>query len=359
MKEYGRRLLEKHGLNTNVTDELPEDYRDVELPLLALLILAVVGKRLWIDVELVLDNLPPRMAKYAVEKGEGISTSGTYVRLFPLHMAARAAPRLIIERMLLAAPNAARIKDDYECGCGDLALHSAIKEKNHDAIQLLVDSYPEAVLEKNDYGHTPLHYALMDAPRSIIECMLLAAPNAIRVKDSHGSLPLHHATKHKNSDAMELLVDAYPEAVLEKDSLGNTPLYFALMDAPRSIIEYMLLAAPNVIRMKDSHGNLPLHYAAQHKNFDAIELLVDAYPEAVLEENRRGQAPLHCVAENSQNKNCPKFSHNDIVKLLVRAYPKALFTTVKDDILNLDDIKLIVVEWSYQALERQLPLMLL
>jgi len=121
----------------------------------------------------------------------------------------------------------------------------------------------------------------------------------------------------------------------------------------------MLLAAPNAVRKKDHIRYTPLHYATKNDNVDAIKLFVDAYPEAVLEENNRNETPLHFAAVNSWNKNMQTFQNNDIIKLLIRAYPKALFTTASDGILNFDDIKSIVVKWSYQALERHLPLILL
>jgi len=104
MKEYGRRLL-----NTNVTDELLEDCRHIRLPLHVLPILACAGKWPSRDVELILDNLPPRMAKCALEMKEGIITGDIYVRFISLDIAAQAAPRSLTNRMVSLTPNAARI----------------------------------------------------------------------------------------------------------------------------------------------------------------------------------------------------------------------------------------------------------
>jgi len=102
------------------------------------LLLAVFGKRPCSDVELILDNLPPRMAECEFEMRD------VYIRTFPLHIAAaKGAPRSIIERMLLVAPKAVRKKDYF----GDLPLHRAARTENTDAIELLMDAYPEAVLE--------------------------------------------------------------------------------------------------------------------------------------------------------------------------------------------------------------------
>ena len=42
---------------------------------------------------------------------------------------------------------------------GELPLHGVTYNNNVDAIKLLVDAYPDAVLEKNNKGEIPLHCA--------------------------------------------------------------------------------------------------------------------------------------------------------------------------------------------------------
>ena len=156
---------------------------------------------------------------------------------------------------------------------------------------------------------------------------------------------------------LELLLENLPPRMAKnalmrgEDRYMRTPLHDVAWKAPRSIIKLILALAPDATRIKDKDGELPLHSATYNNNIDAIKLLVDEYPDAVLEKNNKGETPLHCAAESAKNNDHSKRLRADIVKLLVRIYPKAILTTVQDGILNMDDIKFLVVEWSNQALQ--------
>ncbi len=108
--------------------------------------------------------------------------------------------------------------------------------------------------------------------------------------------------------------------------------------------------------MTTSAGFLPIHYAACRKNVDAIELLANLYPESVIGKTKYGKTPLYYTARNVRNYRHPTVSRSDIVKLLVRSYRGALFTTLEEGISNLEDIQSLMVEWSCQALKRSVQL---
>ena len=193
MMELGRRLFEQHGVNTNMMDT----FRCYKFPLHVLSEKARYGFVRWSDVQLLLKHLSPPVAKDALMRRDG------FCNLIPLHLAAEEAPRSMIDLMLSLAPDAARVKD-YG---GDLPLQIAVLSKNIDAIELLVERYPEAILESDNFGTTALHYAASYAPRSVIDQMLSKAPDAARIKDKgDGALPLHYATGYSNVDAVELLI---------------------------------------------------------------------------------------------------------------------------------------------------------
>ncbi len=235
----------------------------------------------------------------------------------------------------------------YKNPDGCLPLHSAAKHENTDAIEVLASAYPEAITEMDNVGKTPLHHIACKAPRSVIDLMLSLAPDAARVKDYDGTLPLHNAIENNNLDAVGLLLDVYPEAIPE-----DIGLHFAASMACRFVIARMLSAFPDAVYTKNPYGNLPLHIAFLYDNADAIEFLVNAYPEAVLEKNFDGTTPLHYfIANKAKNDGCLNVSHVDILKL-IRKFPQAIFMTAEHGIFDMDDIKSLVVEWSYQALQR-------
>ena len=101
MMDYIQRLFERHGLNTCVST----CFCFSKLPIEKLLFQARWNLRPWSDLELLLENLPPRMEKNALMRGED-----RYMRT-PLHDVAWKAPRSIIKLILALAPDATRIKD--------------------------------------------------------------------------------------------------------------------------------------------------------------------------------------------------------------------------------------------------------
>jgi len=146
-REFARRLVAQHGSYTDV----PDEYKGWTLPLHVLSVQAYDGKRQWSDVVLLLNHLPPRMAKDVLMRTDG------YGKEVPLHAAAANAPRSVIDCMLALAPDAARVKDAR----GDLPLHHAAYNNNNvDAIESLMNAYPNALLETNNGGDTPIDVAI-------------------------------------------------------------------------------------------------------------------------------------------------------------------------------------------------------
>jgi len=145
--EFARRLVAQHGSNTDV----PDNYHGFTSPLHLLTVQAYDDERPWSDVALLLNHLPPRMAKDAIMRQAG---GFKYV---PLHYAAMNAPRSVIDRMLALAPDAARVKSLE----GWLPLHYAARSNEDvDVIEPLMNAYPNALLETNEDGDTPIDFAI-------------------------------------------------------------------------------------------------------------------------------------------------------------------------------------------------------
>ena len=152
-REFATRLSIQYGSKMKV----PDEYDDFEFPLHVITWQAFVGERPWDDVDLVLKNLPARMAKEALMRKDG------FRKEVPLHLTAFYAPRSVIDRMLSLAKNAARVKDSD----GWLPLHNAADINNIDAYEPLVNAYPNALLETNNDGNTPMDAAIGNGRGSI------------------------------------------------------------------------------------------------------------------------------------------------------------------------------------------------
>lgn len=121
-------------------------------------------------------NLPTRMAKNALMIRDTWSVT-------PFHIVATNTPRSVIDRILSLAANAVRVKDI----AGNLPFrYAADCNFDVDDMKLLVNAYPEAMVEKNKYGRIPLHDVAWNTPYYRIDLMLATAPNAACVKNSDG-----------------------------------------------------------------------------------------------------------------------------------------------------------------------------
>ena len=119
------------------------------------------------------------------------------------------------------------------------------------------------------------------------------------------------------------------DAIIRRDGENKlSSLHIAAGYAPRIVIDRRLKLVPDAVRVTTLAGFLPIHYAAYRNNVDAIELLTNVYTESVIGKTKYGKTPLYYTAGNARNNRHPKVSRSDIVKLLVRSYSVALFTTL-------------------------------
>jgi ankyrin repeat protein len=261
--------------------------------------------------------------------------------------------------------------------CGDLPLHVVVRScatgnvsnKSRIAllelIQVLIDVYPQAVLEPNNDGYLPLHVACReDTPDSDIIDMLLSAiphslggldcgtrktcrlplheacsrntqvtsiermvaryPDAAEFAGADGNMPLHSAcaqtSLNQQCSCIDVLIAACPQALQVEDAKGNFPLHLACKGgADPSVIRLLVQSDPEVANLQDSKGDLPLHIACRHhaSSYDLVQTLLDAYPESVEERGNFGGLPLHEACSNSSLSM-------HVLRALTAAYPKGL-----------------------------------
>ena len=93
---------------------------------------------------------------------------------------------------------------------------------------MLLEQYPEAVIEKDSFGRLPLHHACQYAPKGaeVISFFIERHPWACQARDDLGDTPLHLVCRFgPTMEVIELLFQKHPEAVQEKNNDGNTPFH--------------------------------------------------------------------------------------------------------------------------------------
>ena len=123
-----------------------------------------------------------------------------------------------------------------------MPLHSAASFRAPlEVTEALLEAYPEAASQTNNYGNLALHFtAWKKGPLDVEKLLLKVYPEGAAQKNNHGNLPLHYAA-HYNAplEVVEALYNAYPEGALEKNNDNNTPLDLAIADG----------ASPNVVAL--------------------------------------------------------------------------------------------------------------
>jgi ankyrin repeat protein len=179
---------------------------------------------------------------------------------------------------------------------GSNALHAACsKNAPISAVQLLVQTHPDAVKEKDKDGYLPLHFACWtNQSLEVIQFLVQKHPNAIKEKSSNGDLPLHLVCGNNQSlEVIQFLVQKHIDAVKEKNIDGNLPLHLACgNNQSLEVIQCLVQQHPDTVNEKNSKGDLPLHFACSSKQpLEVIQWLVQQHPNLISARTHNWLAP--------------------------------------------------------------------
>eukprot|EP00543_Licmophora_paradoxa_P004144 CAMPEP_0202452004 /NCGR_PEP_ID=MMETSP1360-20130828/10290_1 /ASSEMBLY_ACC=CAM_ASM_000848 /TAXON_ID=515479 /ORGANISM="Licmophora paradoxa, Strain CCMP2313" /LENGTH=988 /DNA_ID=CAMNT_0049070699 /DNA_START=15 /DNA_END=2977 /DNA_ORIENTATION=+ len=210
--------------------------------------------------------LPPYTEASDELENELLDEQGPKKEETPLRISVRIAPSQIIAALCHVCPEAAKCPDTK----GRLPLHWVCKRPSSDpdserVFQIVVQTYPEALLHRDDAGRTPLHYlfwyhAHTRSARLVqIFCQSFAPSNFIGIKqppptssedDQHYPLPQIPTPSE--------LVPAIA-AIIYDSKLGCLPLHYAVMEgATKESLRVLLLAHPHSKTATDRYGRTPL-----------------------------------------------------------------------------------------------------
>ena len=170
-----------------------------------------------------------------------------------------------------------------------LSLHDAIKNKDTQALQALIQSGANVNAKKGFFLMTPLHLAAQHYPQAIKP--LIKAGADVNAQDRSGDTPLHLASEYQ-PEAVPILIEAGAD-VHTKNRAENTPLHNAAK-YQLTIIQPLIEAGAD-IHARNIRGWTPLHSAAQHQ-LTTIQPLIKA-GASVHAHNKLGQTPLYIASE--------------------------------------------------------------
>ncbi|GMH80263.1 hypothetical protein TL16_g08475 [Triparma laevis f. inornata] len=193
-----------------------------------------------------------------------------------------------------------------------------------EALELLLDTFPEEASELSKSGKLPLHVACGNEHVNVkaIELLVSVNPNAAKVtaevqdeeSKQRKSVAFNRIKQQQLEDNLLGMMDVRrapsgldsedPNASDDRLALesGRTPLHFASenkamkWDALRVVID----ANPEAAKLTDALLALPLHHLAENPKVTAMafRVMVKANPAATKEEDLHGNTPLMTALEN-------------------------------------------------------------
>ena len=206
-------------------------------------------------------------------------------------------------------------------------------------VQLLHNSWPEAIRLRNNYGSLPIHRLCCNkdlddtASLDILQFMLEIDPNLLRETNNRGRLTIHDAAQFKSTAFCKVLINAYPESLRVESGGGMLPIHEAFIgnrDDTADTIQYMLELDSELINAEDSDGWLPIHFASEYSGAESIEFLLKFDSDAASKETNDVSRwlPLHLACINNANLSS--------IQALYDAYPEAIFARTDSSRTPLD-----------------------
>ena len=140
---------------------------------------------------------------------------------------------------------------------------------------------------------------------------------------------LHCLCEKLNVDDILSRCRSNPEELMERDDHNLTPLHILCLAPmiPFDVVHDMIEVNPTILKERDTHGETPLHICLRNRNVDlkVVKLLIEHCPEALEITNKEGMMPLHVALRYNSKHDMAK----DLIRLLVKSYPRALTHHVK------------------------------
>ena len=117
-----------------------------------------------------------------------------------------------------------------------------------DACELLIKSYPGALVHRNRRGETPLILAMYRRASADVVSLLLrkGGPQSVQISDGFGSLPLHFCDRAPSLKIVSEMVSLHPEGTMCLNEMyEETPLYSAMLgNCDPAVLKILLDACP-------------------------------------------------------------------------------------------------------------------
>ncbi|GKY91763.1 hypothetical protein MPSEU_000148000 [Mayamaea pseudoterrestris] len=264
----------------------------------------------------------------------------------PLHYVCESgSPVDIINSLLAGYPHAASVMTRKQDSALSLACAA---NRSPPTVQLLIKTFPGAIVKMNQYGFIPLHCACRGyQPKlAIIQALVRADSNCTTIPTLSGDVAIQLAQNNKStsmvvleylkgkSDGLHAVPRRAGLSAVERQSMmvdnkkGNNPLHSAILRlAPVETIETTAISNSRWISMRNNAGYTPLQLLCKNSQADVSIIGIFAQiggPSVFAITDEMGNTPLHSAMQQDASVA--------FLEAVIRAYPEALhMKTIYDD----------------------------
>lgn len=185
-----------------------------------------------------------------------------------LHFAASTSSNLTLRELLRR--KADPTKQDV---VGDTPLHDAIANKNHTAVDLLLEDPRTNQKLLNKKGFCALHMAAMKDDARSVRSLLAKTPGLLNAPKDDGFSAIHLAAFNNNCDVLRVLLELKADTE-RKNKNCATALHLACHKGYKQAVELLIKASAN-LNTVDEDGDTPLHNVVMgSRNVDMFAALM-------------------------------------------------------------------------------------
>nr|POF04427.1 isoform 2 of protein accelerated cell death 6 [Quercus suber] len=179
---------------------------------------------------------------------------------------------------------ATHILDTEEC-CGYKGrkgmnvLHAAAIRIEKKFMEKVMDKFPKAITEEDDFGWTPLHYAAHFGEEELVKLFLNRDIFLAYKQNNEGMCALHISAKKGHVDVMGMFIERCPYTCQLFDKSHRTALHLVAESGHTKALKIFFknrkFAFRDLMNEQDDEGNTPFHIAAANRHYALLMSLAD------------------------------------------------------------------------------------
>ena len=215
----------------------------------------LIRRELYDELQIAITKYPDKLKETVC-----INLYSRKTNSYPLHYLCKKkeTPVALVQAFVSIAPEAVKSTDSV---FGNLPIHIACRsDLPIQAIQILIDAFPESLVATDNEGNLPLHLACFMSSPAVIKLLAQQNTLALKKKNKKRQTPLHMACNRYDIslEVVKALSDDYTAACAQQDWQQRVPLHCACMwNAETPVIEQLLRSHPESIRMRDRRTLTP------------------------------------------------------------------------------------------------------